>query len=184
MTKENITYLEVEEIIDLVRNTKNTRDKILIQILYETGCTVSELTNIKVRDVKLRNKQIVFSENSHAKEKREAHISLNLLNNIKEYLNTRDSTSSHLLSTRQSAKMTPKRIQQLISEYITTKGKITPQILRYTHIAHAYNKGVGISEITKQVGLKRSRAIEIFSQLKEPKSSYNKFLEESPFERI
>jgi len=45
--------------------------------------------------------------------------------------------------------------------------EISPQTLRYTHIVHAYLKNVPIDAIQSQVGLKRSRAIELFSKLPE-----------------
>lgn len=109
-------------------------------------------------------------------EKREAQISQNLLTTIKKYLKNNKTPSKYLFSTRQSSNITQKRVQQILGQYQIKGIKITPQIIRYTHIAHAYQKGVAIQDITKQVGLRRSRTIEIFSQLETTGSSYDNFL--------
>lgn len=180
--ERRITYLEVGEVIRLVRGMSSLRDKLIILLLYETGCSVTELINIKLKDIRNRSCEIVIESSVRSNEPRIAQVSKELLDTVKEYLlekkKERSVASNYLLSTRQSRSMTQKRIQQILSEYKSKSGeKITPQILRYTHIAHAYSKGVGVGEITRQVGLKRSRAIEIFSQLKSKTNGYDRFFE-------
>lgn len=180
--ERRITYLEVGEVIRLVRGMSSLRDKLIILLLYETGCSVTELINIKLKDIRNRSCEIVIESSVRSNEPRIAQVSKELLDTVKEYLlekkKERSVASNYLLSTRQSRSMTQKRIQQILSEYKSKSGeKITPQILRYTHIAHAYSEGVGVGEITRQVGLKRSRAIEIFSQLKSKTNGYDKFFE-------
>jgi integrase/recombinase XerD len=184
--ERRITYLEVGEVIKLVRSMSSVRDKLIVLLLYETGCSITELVNIKQKDIRTRSTEIVIENSVRTNEQRITQISKDLLNTIREYLlekkKERSIPSNYLLSTRQSKSMTQKRIQQILSIYTFKTGtktgeKITPQILRYTHIAHAYFNGVGIGEITRQVGLKRSRAIEIFSQLKSKTNGYDKFLD-------
>jgi site-specific recombinase XerD len=174
-----IRYLEVDELLELVDSMSSSRDRLIVLLLYETGCTITELVGIKKRDVK--DQTIIIEDSVRTNEKRTVRISKELLRTIKKFLKENNTKSDFLLSTRQSDFMTQKRIQQIISQYETKEGeKITPQVLRYTHIAHAYAKGVGISEIVKQVGLRRSRTIEIFSLLKSETDNYNKFLSQNP----
>ena len=187
--ERKITYLEIEEVIRLVRSMPNLRDKLIILLLYETGCSVTELINILSRNIKPKTNEIIIENSVRTNEKRTVKVSKELINTIKLYIlekkKEKSVASQFLLSTRQSVSMTQKRIQQIVSVYRIKSGalsgeRITPQILRYTHIAHAYEKEVGINEITRQVGLKRSRAIEIFSQLKSETRNYGRFFEKNP----
>jgi hypothetical protein len=77
--------------------------------------------------------------------------------------------------------MTTKRVHQLVEKYcvLSALPALGPQILRYTHIVHAYQKNIPIDAIQHQVGLKRSRAIEIFQELPEldTKDAYKRFIE-------
>lgn len=178
MTKaKNVEYLALEDIIYLVSTIKNPRDRLILLLLYETGCSITELINIKIQDIKPRKKELIIKKSIRTNEKRETFISKNLLSLIKKYLKENKNQSKYLFSTRQSSNITQKRVQQILGQYQIKGIKITPQIIRYTHIAHAYQKGIAIQEITKQVGLRRSRTIEIFSQLETTGSTYHNFLD-------
>lgn len=44
-------YLEPREVKKIMDHTKNPRDMLLIRLLWITGCRISELLNLKVKDV-------------------------------------------------------------------------------------------------------------------------------------
>jgi integrase/recombinase XerD len=164
----DFAYLSFDVWEKLCSLGKPIRDDLIINLLYHLGCTVNELVNIKVDDLDFKHNRIrIRSESSRNKEAREVYLSHTLLSKIKEFLATGDNPE-YLIFTRQSPQMTTKRVRQLVEEYCNSVGikDASPQILRYTHIVHAYLKNIPIDAIQKQVGLKRSRAIEIFSQLK------------------
>lgn len=186
MGKErDILYLELDEVISLARSMNNLRDKLIVFLLYETGCSITELINLKIKNILKKEKKIIIEESVRTNEKRIVEISKELLDIIKKYLIEKKSNSEFILSSRQSKNMTQKRIQQIISSYKLSSGKkITPQILRYTHIAQAYSQGVAINNISKQVGLHRSRAIEIFSQLKDNNNTYSRFIDNNPITKV
>jgi integrase len=153
---------------------------LLLRLLYETGCTVNELVNIRTKDVSAEQCIIrIRAENSRNHEYREAHVSQRLIHLISRPEG--GELGEFVLSTRQSASMTTKRARQIVQSSCRSVGieDANPQILRYTHIAHAFMKNVPVDAIQKQVGLKRSRAIEVFGQLSalSPKDVYRRFLE-------
>jgi integrase/recombinase XerD len=164
----DFAYLSFEAWESIYSLEKPIRDDLIINLLYHLGCTVNELVNIKVDDLDFKHNHIhIRSESSRNKEAREVYISHTLLFKAKEFLAT-GSNPEYLIFTRQSPQMTTKRVRQIVEKYCSSAGikDANPQILRYTHIVHAYLKKIPIDAIQKQVGLKRSRAIEIFSQLK------------------
>jgi len=176
-----ISYLSIKELKGLIRISKVLRDDLIISILYETGCTVSELVNIRIVDFDFeKNRLTIEWENARNNQTRQVYISNNLIMKIKEYIKE-NPHREYLFYTRQSPQMTTKRICQLVKKYCILSGlkEFTPQILRYTHIVHAYQKKIPLDAIQRQVGLKRSRAIEIFSQLPElvTENAYRNFIE-------
>jgi integrase len=178
--KKELHYLSFDEWERLISSLSDFRDMLILRLLYETGCTVNELVNIRISDVDPQHLTVrIHAEHSRNHEFREAAISARLCSMIKDY--TRGRRSLFVLSTRQSDSMTTKRIRQIVEWHCTNIGlrHKNPQILRYTHIAHAYMKNIPIDAIQRQVGLKRSRAIEVFNHLKieAPKDAYRRFLE-------
>jgi len=177
--KNNIRYLDIGEWNCLDSIPKSERDSLILRLLYETGCTVNELVNIKRSDFE---GNIIRIRPKHARnhEPRTAYISDTLLKEIRGFCRKKPE-GDFLFSTRQSSCMTTKRIRQLVQKYCSTAriGRVNPQVLRYTHIVHAYQRNIPLDAIQRQVGLKRSRAIEIFEQLPEleTKDAYKRFTE-------
>ncbi|MGM5482032.1 MAG: tyrosine-type recombinase/integrase [Nanobdellota archaeon] len=163
-----IKFLSFEEWEKLKSFRKLRRDDLILTILYSTGCTVNELVNIRLRDISFSKGTLTIRKsNSRNKNLRHVYLSSKVLKKIEDFVNENDSVD-YLFSTRQSSKMSTKRVRQIIQN-LCSKIKIkdaTPQIIRYTHIAHAYKKNIPVDAILKQVGLRRSRAIEIFNQLR------------------
>ncbi len=175
-----LRYLSFREWKRLKRQDMPIRDSLIFQILYETGCTVKELSMIRVKDLELSFSRIRLC-GYRGSPARYSYISDHLVK-ILRVQTAKSKPDSYLLSSRQSPCMTTKRIRQLVQSYSLNRGipDVNPQIIRYTHIVHAYLKDVPLNEIQKQVGLRRSRAIELFSTLPEKpmKKAYRSFLDE------
>ncbi len=157
------------------------RDRLILDFLYESGCTVNELVNVKVSDLDPKEATAhIRSEGNKYREERHCYISKSLAKRIERFCKDKKPTS-YIFDTRQSAQMTTKRIRQLVMIYLSKihlEYKAFPQTFRYTHIIHAYQKGVPISAIEAQVGLKHTRLIQVISSLEtqEEKKIYRRFL--------
>lgn len=163
-----IRYLSYEEWEKLKSFKKLARDDLILTILYSSGCTVNELVNIRLKDIDFSKRILTIRKTcSRNKSLRRVYLSKKVIDKIKIFIEQNESTD-YLFSTRQSKKMTTKRVRQIVQK-LCSKLNIpdaTPQIIRYTHIAHAYKQNIPVDAILRQVGLRRSRAIEIFNQLK------------------
>lgn len=162
------SYLSLKNVREMISSIRDARDKIMIRILYETGCSLVELVQLKVSDVggnkiKIKHDGLRYST-----------ISGKLAKDIRDYIRGNQLQSeSYLLSTRQSAKISEKRVRQLIQNYT----KKNPQKFRYYHIAHAYLSGVFIENIAQQLGLTTFRIFQILNKMGlNPQNRYNHFL--------
>jgi len=181
MTPDNptsVSFMSLSQIREFLSRISSIRDKLMIRILYETGCNISELVEIKVSDVQSNKIRIVDSETNTI---RHPKISGKLAKDLRYYIKGNDlKKNSFLISTRQSSKITERRVRQLIQAYSQKfgYGKINPQMFRYYHIAHAYLSGVFQENIAAQLGIKKFRIFQILNQLNiTPKQNmYNRFL--------
>ena len=182
MKEKEVGSLSNAEFTRLKNVIINQRDSLILQVLYETGCTVNELVNIEFKHLNYSKKTIKFpSQNTKSHDPKLSYVSKNLVDQIKKELKGKvNPKEKFLFSTRQSSKMTTKRIRQLIQKYSTKAkiGKINPQIIRYTHIAHALDRGIPLKVVQKQVGIKRLRMAQIYEKLapKVDMNVYHKFL--------
>jgi integrase/recombinase XerD len=174
-SSQGIRYLSFSQVDRLLASAKEERDSLILQILYEAGCTVSEIVNLKASDVIFDQSVIRIR---HGNSQRPSYVSRELSLRIRAYC--KSAKSAFVFSTRQSDRMTTKRVRQIVESYGPAIGcpDLVPQLLRYTHIVHAHLKNVPLDAIRRQVGLERSRAIEIFTKLPELdlKGAYANFI--------
>jgi integrase len=148
-----IEFLQREELEQLLNSIDNPRDRLLVRLLYESGCSLHEISELKANAVQADG-TIHFSD-------RKAVISAELARELLQQ------ASTYIFHTRQTATITPKRVQQILKPYIAAihKGKTTPHILRYTHIVHAYKQGLQLGAISQQTGLTPVRVAQIVAEV-------------------
>jgi integrase len=155
-------YLSREELEQLLQAVPSQRDKLLVRLLYESGCSISELSDLRTH--------AIHTDGTVSFGSRKAHISSDLAQELIKQ------ASTYIFHTRQTPTITPKRIQQILKPHIASvhKGKITPHVLRYTHIVHAYQQGLPLSVISQQTGLTCVRLAQIVGEL-ETQKNYTAF---------
>lgn len=182
---KEVKRLSTSEFVRLKAQFTSVRDLLILEILYETGCTVNELVKIKFKDiVPCKNDKklpchINFpATNTKTNRARISFISKALCLKLKGYI-SENNISRHLFTSRQSSQITTKRIRQIIQSKSKKAqlGKINPRIIRYTHIAHALEKGILLGAIQNQVGMERLRIVQIYEGLipETKESVYYKF---------
>jgi len=145
---------------------RTLRDRILIQFLYEAGCTPQEATLVRVRDINLRTSSVYISAHGR-KPARLSYISVTLAREIATYV-SRSKPTDYLFSITKTHPLTPKRIAQIVEE-LSTKSlgyKLTPLQIRYAHIKNALDFGIPLLEVQRQVGLYSARAIQLYNELR------------------
>ena len=163
-------YLTFQQVKQLINSINNSRDKLMLRLLYETGCDVNELVNIKVKDI-LGNKIHIG--------KRFPMISSKLAKDINLYVKGNMLTKESYLISSSRGQISVKRITQLVQFHTEKhlKKKLNPQQFRYYHIIHAYSNGVLLENIASQLGITKLRVFQIIDKLNiKQRNNYGLFL--------
>lgn len=168
----------------------NLRDKLIINLLYDTACTVSELCKIKIEDVDLKKGLIYISaDNTRTGQAKVVRFSKATSADLKAYLAAIKNTRNFLFCSRKAKTITPRRIQQITHHYAEKAGiqsayshdkrgrslhAITPHTLRCTHIVQALSKEVNVLAIYQHAGFKRFTSMRGYIDLIQERLSGNR----------
>jgi integrase len=129
------------------------RQRVLVRLLSESGCTASELVEIKVGDIK--DKGILIGERLHSASARLWQDLLAMLRERKDYF-----PSAHLFNSRQSNKLDVRRVQQITKTCLGT----SPRELRRIRIAEIKGQ-CGVALANASVGTKHLRERYVLDEL-------------------
>lgn len=141
------------------------RDKLMIEMFYQTGMRLSELIDLKDGDVGMSSIRVLGKRN----KERIIPISETLANQIKNYIKEKESIdkkSSNLFLTDNGNKMYPKFVYRKINYYLsvlTSVEKKSPHVLRHTFATHLLNNGAGIEAIKSLLGHADLRATQVYT---------------------
>ncbi len=164
--KEN----EMENLFDLIKfesDYHGERDHLILEILYNCGLRLSELINIKKRDVDINQSTIKVL----GKRNKERIVPLNkvLLSLIKRHLKSHEEQSlksEYLILTDKGQKLYPKFVYRKVNYYlgqVTSMQKKSPHVLRHTFATHMLNNGADLNTIKELLGHANLSATQIYT---------------------
>ncbi len=146
------------------------RDKLILEIFYDTGMRVSELVNLRNYDLDLYNSTIKVL----GKRNKERVLPLvnNLRKNIIEYSEEKklefgpQNEDDFFILSNKGKKMYSKMIYSIVVHYIgmvTTMEKKNPHLLRHTFATHLLNNGADLNAIKELLGHSNLSATQIYT---------------------
>lgn len=107
--KDSLTQTELEYIREVCTDV---RERAIIEVLYSTGCRVSELCNLKLDDINWNTKTVhLFGK---GKKHRQSYLNAKAEVYLKKYLETRTDESEYVFVTKRGChKMTPSAVQKM-----------------------------------------------------------------------
>lgn len=145
------------------------KEKAIIEVLYSTGCRVSELARLKKTDIDWNDKSVhLFGKgNKH----RTSFLNAKAEVAIREYLESRtDGNDSLFVSDRRPYNPIKKdaleKIVRNISKRATEKveKKVTPHVLRHTTATTAIRNGMPVEDIRELLGHSRIDTTMIYAK--------------------
>lgn len=156
-----LTEAEVESLL-LAPNTDDLiglRDRAMLELLYATGLRVSELVNLKLTEINLRQ-GVVRTQGKGGKD-RLVPMGEEASSWLTEYINEaraellKGLTHKALFMTRRREAMTRQAFWYLIKRYATLAGikkKLSPHTIRHSFATHLLNHGADLRSVQMLLG--------------------------------
>ncbi len=169
-----INYNNIEEIFNVPNiNTKEgQREKLILEILYGCGIRVSELVNIKLKDIDFSNKTIlIFGKGSKERIVSFGDYANDIMN---MYINDgrkkllMQTESEYLIVGEKKDRLTTRRIEQIIDDIIkrtSIKLNITPHMFRHTFATHLLDNGCDLLAVQELLGHESLSSTEIYTHV-------------------
>ena len=155
---------------------KGRRDLTLLSVLYDSGCRVQELTNLRIRDVTMNNPAVLILTGK-GKKIRRVPLMKNTLTLLQHYIQEQ-SLDQHwksdysLFFNKQHNKLTKEGIAYIISRYVisarrtstSVPEKVTPHMFRHSKAMHLLQAGVSLIYIRDFLGHEHIQTTEIYAK--------------------
>lgn len=149
--------LSKEEIKTLLSVIKNTKHLSIVYLLYSGGFRVSEIINLKIKDIDSSRMVIIVRQ---GKGKKDRHVTLAqktlelLRKYIREYFTDYDS-EKYLFKGQFGPQYSAKSIQEFLNKYAKLAGikkHVHPHLIRHCYASHLLENGMDIGVLQKLLG--------------------------------
>lgn len=158
--------LTKDEVKSLINITKNLKSKLIIKLLYSTGLRVSELTNLRLKDLSIDKKEAWVRKGKGSKD-RFFKISDLLINDLQKYISTLKENEEFLFPGKNNT-LTTRNIQKIIGRAASKANiskRVSPHKLRHSYATHLLEAGVDIRIIQELLGHANLSTTEIYTHV-------------------
>ena len=152
-------YEDIEKVLNVpdLNTDIGIRDALILELLYVTGIRVSELVNIKLKDIELSNKKIKITGKGN--KQRIVMYGERCMNLLDKYLKIRTNflteDNDYLLLGVKGKKINDRMVRKIINEISIKSGinmNISPHVFRHTFATHMLNEGADLRSVQELLG--------------------------------
>ena len=169
--------LTKEEIRALINALSTKKSKLMISLMYACGFRVSELVNLKVKDINFEEKT-GYIRHGKGKKDRIFNIPETLIKNLEKQVRLQLENNQEYLFTGNKGPLSARNIQKIVkkaAEKAGIKKDVHPHTLRHSFATHLLENGIDIRMIQELLGHSDLNTTQLYAhisseQLKKVKS--------------
>lgn len=145
------------------------RDALILEMLYSTGIRVSELSNIKLKDINFGEHKILILGKGN--KERYVYYGTKCQKLLDKYLSdgrTMFPASAYLFSNKHGNKLNERMVRMIVDE-CGRKAKlnvhVTPHVLRHTYATHMLNEGADLKSVGDLLGHENLSTTQIYTHV-------------------
>ncbi|MBC7406969.1 MAG: tyrosine-type recombinase/integrase [Arcicella sp.] len=173
-TRKNIPEFvrenELDNLLDDIEfpdDFAGVRDKLILELLYGTGMRLSEMIELKERDIDFYSRTVKVL----GKRNKERIIPINqplvkLIQDYQSFKNSEGLAHEYLIISEKGNQAYPVMIQRITKKYlslVTTLVKKSPHILRHSYATHLLNNGAELTAIKDLLGHSSLSATQVYT---------------------
>ena len=166
-----LNYKDLEKLLNTpnLETKEGKRDALIMEMLYSTGIRVSELVNIKLKDINEIEKKIIILGKGN--KERYVYYGKQCENLLNIYMNERKQIKTeeeYLFLNKHGKKINDRIIRMIIeknSKLANINMKITPHTLRHTYATHMLNEGADLKSVGDLLGHQNLSTTQIYTHV-------------------
>lgn len=160
------TVLSAEEMISLIRHTKNLKHRAVLALLYSCGLRISELLQLRLTDFNLQRKQLHIHS---GKGRKDRYVSLadSFIPLLQNYVTTY-TPEVYFVEGKKGRPYSASSVRKFLTSSCKAAGiarRITPHTLRHSYATHLLEYGVGLRHIQELLGHAKPETTMIYTHV-------------------
>lgn len=148
-----LNYEAVERLLNTpdVKTKKGLRDALILEMLYSSGIRVSELVNIKIKDINFSERKILIL--GKGRKERFVFYGTKAYTLLNEYL--KNHKDEYLFTNTKGNKLNDRMVREIVSSNAKIAHidvKVTPHTLRHTYATHMLEGGADLKSVGDLLG--------------------------------
>ncbi len=160
------TVLSQEEILDLIQATVNLKHRTILALMYSAGLRISEVLNLKLRDLDIDRRQIIIRQ---AKGRKDRHLMMaeSLLPLILNYVSSYRPEDFVFVGAK-GGRYSAGSIRVFLKRSCRRAGiskRVTPHTLRHSFATHMIENGVNLRHVQALLGHSKPETTMIYTHV-------------------
>jgi site-specific recombinase XerD len=166
-SKKLPNVLSQEEVLRIIKVTKNLKHRAIIALIYSCGLRISELVNLKLTDFNIERKQLIINQ---SKGRKDRYVSLadSFLPLLSNYYYSYK-PKLYFVEGQFGGKYSTESVRQFLRKSCKSANiykTVTPHTLRHSYATHLLENGVDIRYIQSLLGHARPETTMIYTHVK------------------
>ena len=157
--------LTIDEVRSMINFTENIKHKLIIKLLYGCGLRVSEIVNLKIKDLNF-NEMLIHVRLAKGKKDRFVKLPESIKIELEKYCDL--IKEGVLFGSNRGGKLTKDTIQKIVQNAARKAGlkkRVYPHLLRHSFATHLLEAGTDLRIIQKLLGHSDIKTTQIYTHI-------------------